>query len=296
MNIVEPSVELWTQGEDKVAHVARCARICYKKETGNDAALYNSLEKRDHLSMYRHETYYSRVPVKDYNDIIYFALNGFLYNPYIKYITYKDYCYIVTNGNFIRNIAEINPVLWDRIIKYQISYEEAKEIRPIYEHFMRYTFCVVTQISTSRELNRVSPNNIAEQSTRYVYEDGTICRPHWMRQSALDYINTLPNLVELKSKEDVDNCGKEFYFIKECTNSFATYKLLIEEFGMHRQDARGVLPIDTATKCAYTYSIDEWRKIIDLRYYGTTGKPHPNAKIIAGMIRDKLINLGYNFK
>lgn len=27
---------------------------------------------------------------------------------------------------------------------------------------MRYTFCVDTQISTSRELNRVSPNNIAE--------------------------------------------------------------------------------------------------------------------------------------
>ena len=65
---------------------------------------------------------------------------------------------------------------------------------------------------------------------------------------------------------------------------------------MHRQDARGVLPIDTATKCAYTYSIEEWRHIIDLRYYGTTGKPHPNAKIITGMIRDKLINLGYNFK
>lgn len=35
---------------------------------------------------------------------------------------------------------------------------------------MRYTFRVTTQISTSRELNRVSPNNIAEQSTRYVYE------------------------------------------------------------------------------------------------------------------------------
>lgn len=33
---------------------------------------------------------------------------------------------------------------------------------------MRYTFCVDTQISTSRELNRVSPNNIAEMSTRYI--------------------------------------------------------------------------------------------------------------------------------
>ncbi len=31
MKIIQPKVELWQQGEDKVAHVARCARICYKK-------------------------------------------------------------------------------------------------------------------------------------------------------------------------------------------------------------------------------------------------------------------------
>lgn len=30
--------------------------------------------------------------------------------------------------------------------------------------------------------------------------------------------------------------------------------------------------------------------------YGTTGKPHPNAKIIAGMIRNNLMELGYDFK
>lgn len=49
-----------------------------------------------------------------------------------------------------------------------------------------------TQISTSRELNRVSPNNIAEKSTRYVYEDGNICRPHWMTDEEVDYLNNEP--------------------------------------------------------------------------------------------------------
>lgn len=290
MKIIEPSVELWTQGIDKVKHVAKCARVCYGRESGNDNALYQNLENTKHLSMFRHETYYSRVPVKDYNDIIYFALNGFLYNPYIKYITYKDYCYIITNGNFVRNIAKINPVLWDRIIKYQISYEEAKEIRPIYEHFMRYTFCVVTQISTSRELNRVSPNNIAEQSTRYVFEDGIICKPHWMTDEEVDIVNNT-----IDDKTVYNNHKNAFDYINSCYACFNQYKNLIK-YGMHRQDARGVLPLDTATKCVYTYSIEEWRHIIDLRYYGTTGKPHPNAKIIAGMIRNKLIELGYNFR
>ena len=75
-----------------------------------------------------------------------------------------------------------------------------------------------------------------------------------------------------------------------------TYKALINDYYLHRQDARGVLPLDTATRCVYTYSINEWRHIIDLRYYGTTGKPHPNAYIIASMIRDELMELGYNFR
>lgn len=59
---------------------------------------------------------------------------------------------------------------------------------------MRYTFCVDTQISTSRELNRVSPNSIAEKSTRYVYEDGSICKPHWMTDEEVDYLNNEPIL------------------------------------------------------------------------------------------------------
>lgn len=290
MKIIQPKVELWQQGEDKVAHVARCARICYKKETGNDSALYGSLERRNHLSMYRHETYYAAVPTYKKDSIIWQCLAGYMHCPYIKWVTYKNNTYIITNGNFIRDIVKDNPVLFHMIYDNQITSEEAEQIEPIWEHFMRYTFCVVTQISTSRELNRVSPNNIAEQSTRYVYEDGTICKPHWMTDEEVDYLNNEPIF-----EEWCNSHKKASIFRDSCNDSFNKYKLLVD-IGMQRQDARGVLPIDTATKCAYTYSIDEWRAIINLRYYGTTGAPHPNAKIVAGMIREQLMDLGYVFK
>lgn len=295
MKIIQPKVELWQQGEDKVAHVARCARICYKKETGNDSALYGSLEKRNHLSMYRHETYYAVVNTTDEHFLLFKALAGYQHCPYINYIAFRDKIYIVTNGNFLRDIAKSNPVLFHLIYDNQITPEEAEQIEPIWKHFMRYTFCVITQISTSRELNRVSPNNIAEQSTRYVYEDGTICRPHWLE--GYDISQTLHGkyLIYKDGKEDDDINHKVLTFINSCDSSFKNYKYLVDA-GLPRQDARGVLPIDTATKCAYTYSIDEWRAIINLRYYGTTGAPHPNAKIVAGMIRDKLIKLGYEFR
>ena len=286
MNIVEPSVELWTQGIDKVKHVAKCARVCYGRESGNDNALYQNLENIKHLSMFRHETYYSAIPIESNSELIYIALSRYMNSPYIKYVTYKDYCYIVTNGNFIRDIKNSNPVLYKYIINYQLTPDEAKEIEPIWQSFMRYTFCVVTQISISRELNRVSPNNISEQSTRYVYENGTICKPHWMTDEEVDLYNDGMNFLITSSTDT---------YLTSCVSSFRYYKELIHN-GFHRQDARGVLPLDTATKCVYTYSIEEWRHIIDLRYYGTTGKPHPNAKIITGMIREQLIELGYNFR
>ena len=294
MRILEPKVELWQQGEDKVAHVARCARVCYGRKSGNDEALYGSLERRNHLSMYRHETYYAAVPYKK-DSIIWQYLTGYMHCPYIKWVTYKNNTYIIINGNFLRDIAKSNPVLFHLIYDNQITTEEAEQIEPIWVHFMRYTFCIITQISTSRELNRVSPNNIAEQSTRYVYEDGTICRPHWLE--GYDISQTLHGkyLIYKDGKEDDDINHKVLTFINSCDSSFKNYKYLVDA-GLPRQDARGVLPIDTATKCVYTYSIKEWRAILDLRYYGTTGKPHPNAKIIAGMIRNELIKLGYEFR
>ena len=36
MKIIEPKVELWQQVDDVKDHVARCARVCYGRESGND--------------------------------------------------------------------------------------------------------------------------------------------------------------------------------------------------------------------------------------------------------------------
>ena len=59
--------------------------------------------------------------------------------------------------------------------------------------------------------------------------------------------------------------------------------------GLKPQDARGVLPLDTYTVVAYTYTIADWSHILVLRYHGKTGTPHPNAKIIGEKIRNIII-------
>ena len=274
MKIIEPKVELWLQ-EDAKAHVARCARVCYGRETGNDEATIKRLINDKHWSMFRHESVYAIIPHKDVKHLWYDVTVNYMECPYIDWIRFDDNYYIATNGNFLLDVEKKSPVLYKWLTKYRVDALIFNNVSQKVSNLMRYTFKVITQISTSRELNRVSPNNIAERSTRYVYEDGTLCKPWW-------YDNNLGE--NIKSK-----------YLGSCARSFDEYKELVYA-GLHRQDARGVLPLDTATECVYSYSYKEWKAIINLRYYGTTGVPHSNAKIIAGMIRNKLIELGYEFR
>lgn len=279
MNIVKPYIELWHQDADWIHHVAKCARICYASDGSNDVKLVDNLLKLGHLSMFRHRSIYYIIP----KDSKYIELVTRLeFCPYVEYLIGSEAIYLATNGHFyiehkdnILKTLEPFIVTAEEFINWELGWR-----------LMRYTFKVTTQISTSRELNRVSPNNIAEQSTRYVYENGTICKPHWISDEEADMFNE-NNDVNLDEAINV--------YLRGCKKDFEDYKLLIDKYKLNRQDARGKLPIDTATICAYTYSVSQWHDIIDLRYHGKTGAPHPNAKIIAGMIREELIKFGYDF-
>lgn len=286
MEIVKPQVELWVQ-DDPIAHVARCARICYAsdKTTGNEAMCQRLIDS-NHKSMFRHQSVYYIIPYKGWRLA---NLQRYEECPYLEFKYDCNYIYVSTNKQFV---MEHNA--------FEESYREFEvdgiefENTPIGFELMRYTFKVITQISTSRELNRVSPNNIAEQSTRYVNlskKGGAVCQPWWLNDKAVEVFNTTKRF-SIYRRENLS--FKEFAYLTTCEENFIIYNRLLEE-GILPEDARGVLPIDTATVCAYTYSINQWRDIIDLRYYGTTGKPHPNAVIIAGMIREKLIDVGYEF-
>lgn len=278
MKIIEPKVELWQQGDDYKAHVARCARVCYGRATGNDEATIKRLINDEHWSMFRHGTYY--IIANDSDKTLETIIINYANTIGFSYHYEKHVYYITVNGNWVLD----HKTQFGYLSKYIVPIEDFCNTE-IGFHMMRYTFCIDTQISTSRELNRVSPNSIAEKSTRYVYEDGSICRPHWMTKDEADRFN----------KGFFDIGTKTSFYLKSCNNAFADYKFLIE-CGMHRQDARGVLPLDTATRCVYTYSTKEWFDIIKKRVYNTTGKAHPNATIICKLIEQELNGLGYEVK
>ena len=286
MKFTEPQVEWWQQ-TSLVQHIARVGRICYKakgkqpQEGMTEEEVKAFIQKRDeerckgfwesgHRSMYRHGTCYFFLPnEKGFPNHIWAYLNA---SPYIDYATKIHKVWISTNMQFLLEHKHMMDVL----SPYDVSEDEFIEKALKYEceeafTLIRMTMVVTTQISTSRELNRTSPNSIAEQSTRYCNLEKKggvqIACPHWY---------------------DGSTRWQRMMYGFVCRVCEWGYNRLLKS-GMKPQDARGVLPLDTYTVVAYTYTLADWSHILDLRYHGTTGTPHPNAKIIGEKIRNIII-------
>ena len=295
MKIIEPSVELVKQtGLDMTSHVANIARVCYGKDvddsnqspTGGldkDTNLIKRLIDSKHYSVFRHWIHYFILPINSLDGIKFYHVWGL--NPYTRVNYGRDKMYISFNHHFAIDHKDY----YNAIKEYEVTYEEFNNTEIGY-HLCWLTFKCITQISTSREFNRVSPNAITERSTRYCYEEGDIVRPHWTTKEDADYINEH----DAVSNEWIHNNKRLYKYVWSCVEGFCNYKELVL-LGLPKQDARGVLPIDTKTVVVYTYPIDVWKKIIDDRYYGKTGKPHGNAVVLAGLIRDEINKLGYKF-
>lgn len=283
MNIIKPKVEWWSQGHSWTQHVAKVGRICYKTEgrqpspdmTAEERESF--IEERDkqrcedfvksgHVSMFRHGTAYFFI--EDLDQFPKWLMYMLIQSPYVGTVKRKKMMFASCNLQFLLDSKDIKR----HLTPYEVSEKEflrliaATKITKAY-NLLRMTMVVTTQISTSRELNRTSPNNIAEQSTRYVKmqrKGGVqICRPHWY-EGGTWWQRTLFRMV--------------------CRVDELVYNML-QRSGLKAEDARGVLPLDTYTVVAYTYNLYEWRQILDLRYHGTTGAPHPNAYDAASEIR-----------
>lgn len=265
MQILEPKVESWLQN-DTIDHIARCARVCYASDNNkNNAKLCERLWNNKHYSMFRHAGVYYIIPEKlQVPDKAYIG-------AVIKLVGYNYY--VSANEQSAREY-------WDyRYKKYRISITEAESNEVFVKYKMlRFTLCIETGIDITREFNRKSPNNIVEQSTRYVDFNKKLGirfkQCHWMyNMSIWKYCLTR-------------------IMLKTCE---LFYKIARSKYGLNLppQDARFILPLDTMSKVVYTYTVAEWEYIVNMRLWDLTGKAHPDAKIVGQFIYDELVKLGY---
>lgn len=329
MKIIKPSVKL-IDFSDNIQQIGYAASVCYNSNKKGTIEWLDALWKNGHKSVFRHGTEYYIIPTIISDSLITELKSSSFVNTY-EDVNNKE-LYLSTNCQFIKEHSYFR-----YLQKYKTSednfcyYANRNNCLSEVNKLIRITFEIVTQVSTSRELNRVSPNNICEQSTRYCdFTKGKFeghikfCEPHWLdvttyynaekEEESDERIifrenNKMFALVgnanlELNSLYPVatkgipmeDNSALAYShiiamnWIKTCLDAEDRYFENIK-YGMRPEDARGLLPLDLATICVYTYSIKEWEHFLDLRYYGKTGKPHSNAKIVAGMIKNYLDKL-----
>ena len=67
----------------------------------------------------------------------------------------------------------------------------------------------------------------------------------------------------------------------------------LTKLGIPAQEARTILPLDTNSTLVHTAFISDWQHFFDLRSRGVTGKPHPDAKVLADELLKIFTENGY---
>ncbi len=285
MKIQNPQYEIWMQNPGELGiyqQIERAGRVCYKSEnnTTEDSAkpFVDRMIEHEHFAMLEHGTVYLTC---NHGELPLYASNKF---SHVNTIDGKDY--ITTN---LRVMAE-NKTLED--LKYRTDFEKGK-------HELRITVHFTTQIAITREYNRHRANSMAEQSTRYCNytknkfgSEISINLPTWVKGDLETNDEKFVELCEDVANEETNDWTPiDAWLFANQAAEFAYMKLIA--MGCKPQEARVILPLDTNTELVHTAFVSDWKHFFDLRALGTTGAPHPDAKILAEPLYEEFKERGY---
>lgn len=285
MKIQNPQYEIWMQNPGELGiyqQIERAGRVCYKSEnnTTEDSAkpFVGRMIEHEHFAMLEHGTVYMTC---NHGELPLYASNKF---SHVNTIDGKDY--ITTN---LRVMAE-NKTLED--LKYRTDFKKGK-------HELRITVHFTTQIAITREYNRHRANSMAEQSTRYCNytknkfgSEISINLPTWVKGDLETNDEKFVELCEDVANEETNDWTPiDAWLFANQAAEFAYMKLIA--MGCKPQEARVILPLDTNTELVHTAFVSDWKHFFDLRALGTTGAPHPDAKILAEPLYEEFKERGY---
>ncbi len=315
MKLIKPSYEFLEQGfgeHDIYKHIEKVGRTCYKSEDKitNESAkpFVDRMIASKHYAMLEHGTVYLKVFLNnelvledaygENNDVSVYG--RYINNKYSK-VNYRDglenifttdavepgYAYITTN---LRVLVENN---WLDDLKYLCE--------PTEYHERRMTVKFICDRGVSHEFVRHRVFSFAQESTRYCNyskdkfgNELTFIIPKWTDLKEGFYekrINGifLDNCIEL----DHHNTHIDSYdFVDYLFYSEKAYKDFLN-YGWVAQEARAVLPNALKTELVMTGFESDWKHFFDLRAYGVTGKPHPQASELAIPLLNEFIEKGY---
>lgn len=292
--------------DNKLKLVERIGRTCYKSEDLITEDSYMNfclgLAKRKHYAMLEHAVFTIAVKKNNHN-CLYFNVLSDSYNTE-KYctcsllkssfmeeeilITANLRAIIENNDSFLINFlsghypymkkffseldCKINTDdLFDEYIKNDdiIFFKNNQEIIDRYKHHhieyiakhLTYTAYFQCDRGVTHELVRHRPCSFAQSSTRYC---------NYSKGKFGEEITVIKPLF-FDNKENILNY---YYWEFACKEAEKSYMNLLKH-GAKPEEARSVLPNSLASEIWITTNGEEWQHILNLRYYGITGNPHP---------------------
>lgn len=294
MRIEKPTFEVWPQEpglEGMYRQIERAGRVCYKSEDHRTAEsarpFFERMMKSDHTAMLEHGSLYLTL-LPEGSDAGAVA-DRYARNKFSRVSVVNGVAYVSTN---LRVLAENR---WMDDLQCLTE--------PTAHHERRVTVHFTTQIGTTREFNRHRANSMAEQSTRYCNyakdkfgNEITVNEPVWVtaQMAAQDAATVSFDPEELPGLFDRVLRGTATPLENWAFANLAAERayMNLTALGCKPQEARAVLPLDTNTELVHTAFVSDWRHFFDLRALGTTGAPHPDAKVLAQPLMEEFRRLG----
>lgn len=267
MRLINPKAEILIQlpGIDGIyKQIEIAGRTCYKSEDKiTDASSVDFVKRMvqsGHTAMLEHGTVYLLVPQYKWESIFGNHVDDYRENPYSSVNSDFDHnSYITTN---LRVLQEND---WFDDLEYLCE--------PTEFHERRITLKFTTDRGVSHELVRHRVFSFAQESTRYCNysKDKFGNELTFIRPSGIEKNTTF------------NKHGGVEQFLQQCEN---LYIGLIDS-NWTAQDARAILPNCLKTEIVMTGFISDWKHFFDLRYFGKTGKPHPDMEYLAGLAKER---------
>ena len=318
MRLIESSVEILPQEEGLLGAYKQCeiaGRTAYKSldKMTNDSAkrFVEAMCKSNHGAVLEHGTIYLHFrynsPVNDINYLKYTKIERFYKNnPYSRVVN-------ITEDHFNHDvyISTNCRVLFENNRNDDLQYL----CEPTEYHIKRITTRFTCSRSIAQEITRHRKMSFLMESQRYVAYNKekfggeiTYIVPEWVKTRTFEIANCINPLTNTSNSYILDEptlidtirihmlaldratcCWWES--LKKAEEDYMY--LLTDECGLKAEEARSVLPNDCKTELIMTGFVDDYNHFFDLRSKGTTGKPHPDIKVLADSLQSQFIENKY---
>lgn len=286
MNFIEPTVEIITES-DPLKKIELIGRVCYKSESKitefSHKAFFKQLVNNQHYAMLEHATVTFQAEDGTEKGIYLRSI------PYIQFTEQQNSMFSSTYYITLSLSHFYNPIYkaWTAWLRQIFESESQSAIDnrikiidptatpfdacvPDKHKFISIKFTCSRGISHELVRHRCS---VAQESTRYCNYSQDKFRNEITYITPSQYSNW--NESQKLAHEKSLRCAEYAYF--QMLNS-----------GLPPEEARDVLPNALKTEVVLTMNIPQWKHFFDIRLHGTTGKPHPDMKVLASIAYDKL--------